>query len=126
MYECLTCNGCPFASDCKKSEDKGRTVSYSPQGEAFKAQAKQLLDSEKGKQMRSDRSIEVESAFGDIKYNMQHRRFILRGIKKVYVEYGFLAIAHNVRKIFCKESGCWAEYYGQRSAKKALKAKKKA
>lgn len=48
--------------------------------------------------MRSERSIEVESGFGDIKYNMQHRRFVLRERKKVYIEFGLLAKSHNLRK----------------------------
>ena len=121
-YQCETCDDCPFAPECKKSADKARTVSHSPQGEAYKHKAGLMLKSKKGLQMRSERGIEVESSFGDIKYNMQHRRFVLRGIKKVYVEYGLLSIGHNIRKVYCAKSGCWAEYYAQRAGKKAKKA----
>lgn len=124
-YESSNCEGCPFATECKRSEDKNRTVSFSPKGEAFKAKAKELLDTEEGKQKRSNRSVEVETVFGDIKYNQGHDRFVLRGIDKVYVEYGLLAIAHNIRKIYCAESGIWQEYYAQRAAKKEKNAKKR-
>lgn len=81
-----------------------------------------MLNSKKGLQMRSERGIEVESGFGDIKHNMQHRRFILREKRKVYVEYGLLSIAHNLRKVYCEKSGCWAEYYAQRASRKKKKA----
>ncbi|MCF8245277.1 MAG: hypothetical protein K9J37_12625 [Saprospiraceae bacterium] len=47
---------------------------------------------------------------GDIKHNMQHSRFILREKKKVHAEYGLLSIGHNLRKVYCEKSGCWAAY----------------
>lgn len=119
LYECENCANCPFAADCKKNEEKNRTVRFSPTYEAFKTQAKELLQSDKGLEMRSARSIEVESGFGDIKYNMQHRRFVLRERKKVYIEFGLLAISHNLRKVFCEKSGIWAAYYAQRTRKRA-------
>ncbi|HQW97064.1 MAG TPA: IS1182 family transposase [Saprospiraceae bacterium] len=119
VYECENCNDCQFAPECKRSEERNRTVRFSPDYEAYKAKAKELLKSEKGLQMRSARAIEVESGFGDIKFNMQHRRFILRNRQKVYIEFGLLAISHNLRKVYCEKSGIWAPYYAQRAAKKA-------
>jgi hypothetical protein len=98
---------------------------HSEKGEAYKATAKELLETTRGKEIRSNRSIEVESVFGDIKYNMKHDRFILRGSHKVYVEYGLLSIGHNLRKVYCKESGIWAEQYAQRASKKEKMAKKR-
>lgn len=119
VYECESCAECPLAAECKKSEDKNRRVQFSPKYEDYKIKAKTLLESQKGLEMRSARSIEVESGFGDIKYNMQHRRFLLRERKKVYIEFGLLAISHNLRKVFCEKSGIWAAYYAQRARKKA-------
>jgi hypothetical protein len=125
-YACENCKDCPFAQDCKKSEDKVRTVQHSEKGEAYKQKAKELLDTLEGVEMRKNRSIEVETVFGDIKYNMKHARFILRSKEKVYIEYGLLALAHNLRKIYCKESGVWADYYAQRAARKEEMSKKRA
>lgn len=119
LYQCENCQDCPFAAECKKNQDQARTVSFSPKGEAYKAQARELLNSDKGRQMCSQRGVEVESAFGDIKYNMHHRRFLLRGKDKVYIEYGLLALGHNLRKLYCAKSGCWAAYYAQRARKRA-------
>ena len=126
VYQSESCKDCPFAEQCKRSEQSARTVQHSPKGEAYKEKAKELLDTPKGKEMRKQRSIEVESVFGDIKFNMQHDRFILRGKNKVYVEYGLLAIGHNLRKVYCQQSGIWEDYYAQRAAKKAQKSQKRA
>jgi transposase len=126
IYKCQSCEDCPFQSECKKSEENVRSVQHSPKGEAYKVQAKERLATDKGLEMRSNRSIEVESAFGDLKYNMKHRRFVLRERHKVYIEFGLLAIGHNLRKVYCEDSGCWAEYYAQRASKKRLKTQKRA
>ena len=121
VYLCESCEDCPFATDCKKKEYGQRSVQLSRKGEAFKEQAKEKLTSEKGIERRKQRSIEVESVFGDLKYNMKHERFMLRSLEKVYVEYGLLSIAHNLRKVYCDQSGIWADYYAQRAAKKTQK-----
>jgi transposase len=126
IYECESCENCPLAAECKKSETKNRTVMHSEKGEAYKAKAKELLETDRGEEVRSNRAIEVESTFGDIKYNMKHDRFVLRGSNKVYVEYGLLSIGHNLRKVYCKESGIWAAYYAQRASKKGKKILKRA
>jgi transposase len=123
-YICESCKDCPFAQDCKRSEEKERTVQHSTKGEAYKKKATDLLATPEGVEMRKNRSIEVETVFGDIKYNMKHSRFVLRSKEKVYIEYGLLVLAHNMRKIYCKESGVWLEYYAQRAAKKEKTSEK--
>ncbi|MEN6461615.1 MAG: transposase [Syntrophomonas sp.] len=50
-------------------------------------------------QMCSLRPIDVESIFGDIKGNFGIRRFVLKGLDKVKLEWGLLCIAHNMRKM---------------------------
>jgi len=72
----------------------------------------------------STRSTDVETLFGDIKYNRGHRRFILRDLEKVNIEFLFLSIAHNLKKVYCEVIGCWAEFYAQRAARRAAKIKK--
>jgi transposase len=125
IYQCEDCQGCPFALECKGNSAL-RTVQHSPKGEQYKKQAKALLDSDEGQQARSQRSVEVESAFGNIKYNMGYDRFLLRELPKVYVEYGFWALAHNLRKVYCEQSGVWKQYYAQRASKKGQKVQKRA
>jgi hypothetical protein len=48
----------------------------------------------------------VEAVFGNLKNNKYYKRFHLRGLKKVEIEFGLLAIAHNLAKeaissLFC-------------------------
>ncbi|KSU89243.1 hypothetical protein AS180_03695, partial [Priestia veravalensis] len=45
------------------------------------------------------RKVEVESVFGHIKGNRSFRRFSLRGLDKVHVEFGIVALAHNILKV---------------------------
>jgi hypothetical protein len=46
------------------------------------------LESDKGKELRKRRGYNVESIFGDRKYNRQFYRFVLRSKKKVNIESG--------------------------------------
>ena len=66
---------------------------------AFRKKAKELLMSPKGIEHRSKRPIEPEAVFGQIKFDNQFTRFKLRGLEKVNVEFGLVAISHNLRKL---------------------------
>ncbi|WP_152534837.1 transposase [Bacillus cihuensis] len=48
--------------------------------------------------MHAQRIVEVESAFRHIKGNRSFRRFSLWGLDKVHVEFGIIALAHNIQK----------------------------
>ncbi len=99
-YECESCVGCPFYEQCNKSTTGGnRTIQVNEKLEVYKQKARENLNSKTGEQLRKRRSIEVESCFGDIKHNMNFRRFHLRGLQKVKTEWSIVAIAHNLRKI---------------------------
>ena len=71
VYECLNCAGCPHRNKCVKSENPfaNKRININRKLNAFKKQARQDLCSEAGLKMRSLRSVEVESVFGDIKGN---------------------------------------------------------
>jgi hypothetical protein len=58
-----------------------------------------MLVSEKGKALRAQRSIDVETVFGRIKQDWGFRRFLLRGLEKVKIEWGLICIAHNLTKL---------------------------
>ncbi|NQV30942.1 MAG: transposase, partial [Candidatus Marinimicrobia bacterium] len=65
----------------------------------YRKKARELLLSPEGLNHRSRRPIEPEAVFGQIKANRQFRRFLLRGLDKVRIEFGLVAIAHNLMKI---------------------------
>lgn len=65
----------------------------------MKAKAKTALEWEEKAALYARRKVEAESVFGHIKGNRSFRRFSLRGLDKVHVEFGIVALAHNILKV---------------------------
>ena len=97
-YRAQDCTGCPLRCLCFKGAARQRTIEVNHQNNAYRAEAKRLLTSEKGLHYRSMRPIEPEAVFGDIKFNHGFKRFRLKSNAKVSVEFGLVALAHNLRK----------------------------
>lgn len=104
-YRCYGCKGCPVRGFCYKGRSDYRTIEVNHKANEYKATAKELLTSEEGLYHRSMRPIEPEAVFGDIKQNHHFRRFYLKGHAKVRVEFGLVALAHNLRK-YARSVGC--------------------
>lgn len=96
-YEAQNCNGCPLRSQCHKMNNN-RIIERNYNLIKLKNQAKSLLLSEEGIKKRKQRCWDVEAVFGNIKHNMNFKRFTLRGLDKVNIEIGLIALAHNLRK----------------------------
>lgn len=102
IYQSDDCTGCPHRERCVKKKDDpaaNRRIYINRRGNELKAQARANLTSEYGLEMRSLRPVEVESVFGNIKGNFGVRRFMLKGMPKVKLEWGLYCIAHNMRKM---------------------------
>ena len=97
-YQAQNCQGCPLRAQCHKAKGN-RIVERNHNLVRLKAQAKQKLLSEKGIAHRKQRCWDVEAIFGNIKQNMNFKRFMLRGIEKVETEIGLIAMAHNLKKV---------------------------
>lgn len=67
--------------------------------EEYKKQQRWRLTREYGKQMLSRRRKDVEPTFGDIKRNMNFRRFSLRTKPKCLIEMGLISLGHNIKKL---------------------------
>ncbi|MCQ6274852.1 transposase [Bacillus sp. V3B] len=65
----------------------------------MKAKAKTALECEEKAVINAQCKVELESAFGHIKGNRSFRRFSLRELHKVHVEFGIVALAHNILKV---------------------------
>lgn len=98
LYECLHCTTCPLKPQCTKAKGN-RQIQVGFELRRYRQQATDNLLSEQGRVLRQLRSIEPETVFGDIKHNMGFRRCMLRGVKKVEVEWGLVCMAHNMRKL---------------------------
>lgn len=60
------------------------------------------LMSDKGLKHRSNRPIEPEAVFGQIKFNKGFNKFTMKGLEAVNLEFGLLAIGFNLAKVFRK------------------------
>ena len=98
VYRAVNCKGCPLRGMCYKGRADRRTIEVNHTANAFKRKARELLTGERGLMHRSRRPIEPEAVFGDIKFNHGFRRFRLKSNRKVKVEFGLVALAHNLRK----------------------------
>lgn len=98
IYRAKRCCGCPLRCLCYKGKADTRAIEVNKKNNAYRKRAKELLTSEEGLYHRSKRPIEPEAVFGDIKFNHGFKRFRLKGIGKVSVEFGLVALAHNLRK----------------------------
>jgi len=98
VYECTDCTDCPLRESCHRGKGN-RTIEISVRGEALRKQAEERLTSKRGIDLRRRRCMDVESVFGHIKQCRGFRRFLMKGLEKVKVEWGLLAMAHNALKL---------------------------
>lgn len=98
IYECHHCADCVHKSRCTKAQGNRRIQVGFPLRH-YRQQARENLLSEYGCWLQKQRGTELEGSFGNIKHNSGFRRFHLRGIKKVEIEWGLVCLAHNLRKL---------------------------
>ena len=96
-YQTQKCQGCPLQNACNPGKTN-RVIEVNHNLNRLKQQAEKRLKSKRGIQKRKKRCYDTEPVFANIKHNHGFKRFMLRGIHKVKVETGLLAIAHNLRK----------------------------
>jgi transposase len=101
IYECESCRGCPHKKSCTRAKGN-RTLHVSKVFIEQRKQSLKRITSEKGIQLRMNRSIQVEGAFGVIKQDYGFRQFLLRGNKKVLTEVLLVAMGYNVNKLHNK------------------------
>ncbi|MDO4634123.1 MAG: IS1182 family transposase, partial [Eubacteriales bacterium] len=101
-YTCEDCKGCPYASDCKKT-DKNRTVRLNEELSSFHREVLENLESIQGALLRMNRSIQAEGTFGIIKQDRWYKRIVRRGIESVKMELYLVAIGHNLYKYHNKQ-----------------------
>ena len=102
-YECKSCSGCPYMEKClagknwkKPLEKRHKKLTVSRLFEELREEEYRLINSEEGKMLRMNRSIQAEGGFADIKGDSGFTRFLCRGTENVYAEYVLYAMAHNL------------------------------
>ena len=97
QYQAQNCEGCPLRTQCHKSKEN-RVIHVNEEYTRLRKKAEELLKSEEGIDKRKQRCFDVEPVFANIKVNHKFNRFMLKGIAKVEIETGLIALAHNLRK----------------------------
>ena len=98
VYEAKNCTNCPLRGVCHRSKNH-RKVQFNWNLKRLKDKAREKLLSQQGVAHRSQRPVDVEAVFGNIKQNKKFTRFNLRGKDNVLIEAGLVALAHNLAKM---------------------------
>lgn len=101
LYQAVRCTDCPLRCRCHKSKED-RIIQVNHKLNRLRDKARDLLTSEQGRKHRSQRPADVEQTFGNIKQNKKFKRFYLRGLEKVNIEFGLVCISHNIAKYCTK------------------------
>jgi transposase len=96
-YKAKNCQGCPLRSMCHQSKEN-RCIERNHNLERHKELTRKRLKSEEGIEKRKKRCYDVEPVFANLKHNHHFKRFMLKSLKKVEIEFGLHALAHNLRK----------------------------
>ena len=109
IYTCENCSDCPYKSDCIKGNNcktpLGERTKVLQVAKTFIKHRKEDLEriiSDEGVLYRMNRSIQAEGSFGDIKQDIQFRRYLSKGTANVLAESTLLAIARNINKLHNK------------------------
>ena len=100
-YKAVRCEGCPLRCRCLKAKGN-RMIELNHRLRRYRQKAKGLLCSGEGLKHRGQRCIEPEAVFGQMKNNMNYKRFRHFGKDKVFMDFSFFAIAFNIKKMCAK------------------------
>lgn len=102
VYECESCEGCPYKSKCTRAKHN-RKLYVSEAFIGYRNSSTENIMSPQGIKLRVNRSIQVEGAFGVLKQDYGFRRFLTRGKKNVKTEFLLLCFAYNINKLHQKK-----------------------
>lgn len=103
-YLCESCAECSYRNECFKGKREDRLICVSMDMMQLRKASRTNITSEYGIQLRMNRSIQVEGAFGVLKEDYGFRRFLTRGKNKTETQFMLLAMAFNIQKLHNKGS----------------------
>jgi hypothetical protein len=98
VYRCQSFRDCPDRDKCSPSK-RGRTVRVNPYKSAVDQQIEKQRTPE-AKRSLSRRKVIVEPPFGTIKEGMAFRRFTVRNLDAVKMQWALVCFAFNLRKLY--------------------------
>ena len=109
IYKCEDCSGCPYKAECIRGnncktplEERTKTLHVSKTFLKYRQEGLERILTDEGIVLRMNRSIQAEGSFGDLKQDMQFRRYISKGTSNVLAESILLAMAKNINKLHNK------------------------
>ena len=109
IYKCENCTSCPYKSECIKGnncktplEERLKVLQVAKKFLKFRQEDLNRILSDEGILFRTNRSIQAEGSFGDLKQDMQFRRYLSKGTSNVLAESTLLAMARNINKLHNK------------------------
>jgi len=109
IYRCDSCKGCPYKGRCIKGnncqtpmEERSKTIYVSKTMEHYRKENLERFTSDRGTQLRVNRSIQAEGSFGNIKEDMGFRQYKFRGKQNVLMQSILIAMAQNMNKLHAK------------------------
>ena len=103
-YECEDCTDCPYKNKCTRARGN-RKLQVSKKFVEKRSISYENIKTEKGIELRMNRSIQVEGAFGVIKWDHDFTRFLRRGKNNVKTEFMLLCFAYDIRKLHSRIQG---------------------
>jgi transposase len=92
------CAACPLRARCLQGKAKGRQINRE-QHEALRVEHARRMATPEAKQMYKRRRHPGERPFAMIKQHFGARRFLLRGLERVRIEWRWLATAFNLHRL---------------------------
>lgn len=112
IYTCEDCRDCPYKKQCIKGnncktplEDRTKRLNVARTLQKDRAEDLERITSEKGKQLRLNRSIQAEGSFAETKEDLEFRRYLYKGADSALAESVLLATAANMMKYHFKIQG---------------------
>ena len=109
IYKCEDCSGCPYKAECIKGnncktplEERTKILQVARIFLKYRQEDLKRILTDEGIVFRMNRSIQAEGSFGDLKQDMQFRRYVSKGTSNVLAESILLAMARNINKLHNK------------------------
>jgi len=97
-YQCPGCAQCPLAGQCVTEKATIRTVQRDAY-QAYRERTGKRMATSEGSTIYRMRAPVVEGIFAVLKHIMGIRRFLLRGLDKVRIEWHWICAAYNLKRL---------------------------
>jgi transposase len=97
-YQCPGCEQCPLSKQCMTEKATVRTVQRD-EYQAHRERTGKRMATHEGSAIYSKRAPVVEGVFAVLKHILGIRRFLLRGLEKVRIEWHWICSAYNLKRL---------------------------